>query len=258
METWGTEQTKFFYDITPSAILDAVESAGFSVTGRCVQLNSLENRVYDLEEHRFLAQLEEAEIPVVRPFQLESGSSISKVPDSGIIFTLFPKFGGRIPDEIVSGEAEQLGRLIARVHLIGEQEEFSHRIHLDVNSYGRSSLDYLFETETIPEIYEAAYEDAVEAICEMSEPWFKDAGSQRIHGDCHHGNLLNPGTGQFYLVDFDDCLSGPCVQDVWLLSPGRDEASLKLRADFLEGYRQMRSFNADHLVLIETSIGVKS
>lgn len=279
METWGESKTQFFFSLTPDAILQAIESEGFSLTGRCVQLNSLENRVYDielaepvdgqtnlitkfyrpgrwtkeqiLEEHRFLEQLDEEEVPVVKPVQFSSGSTLASGGETGIFFCLFPKFGGRIPDEISEGEAEQLGRLLARTHAVGSKEDFQHRITIGVKSYARDSLDYLFESETIPQIYEAAYEDAVETICELSEPWFQSFPQQRLHGDCHRGNLLNPGTGQFHIVDFDDSVTGPVVQDLWLLIAGRDELSLEIRESLLNGYEQMRPFNREELILVE-------
>ena len=46
---WGAAETRFFYELTPDRILDAVEAAGLRPTGRCYALNSMENRVYDVE-----------------------------------------------------------------------------------------------------------------------------------------------------------------------------------------------------------------
>jgi Ser/Thr protein kinase RdoA (MazF antagonist) len=47
---WGDAQTQFFHALTPERILDAVErSTGRRLTGRAMALNSMENRVYELE-----------------------------------------------------------------------------------------------------------------------------------------------------------------------------------------------------------------
>ncbi len=78
-----------FFRLTFDRVLAAVEQAGRRTTGLCYALNSLENRVYDIEledggrliakfyrpgrwsretildEHRMLAALAEEEIPVV-------------------------------------------------------------------------------------------------------------------------------------------------------------------------------------------------
>ena len=47
---WGDTSTKFFHELTPERILDAVEqSLGCRCTGRALALNSMENRVYEIE-----------------------------------------------------------------------------------------------------------------------------------------------------------------------------------------------------------------
>jgi Ser/Thr protein kinase RdoA (MazF antagonist) len=52
-------------------------------------------------------------------------------------------------------------------------------------------------------------------------------------------------------VDFDDCVMGPPVQDLWLLARGRDEEAKKAREDLLEGYEVFREFDRSTLALIE-------
>ena len=47
----------------------------------------------------------------------------------------------------------------------------------------------------------------------------------RIHGDCHLGNLLLRDD-VFWVLDFDDMVVGPAVQDLWLALPGRDDLAL--------------------------------
>ncbi len=49
-----------------------------------------------------------------------------------------------------------------------------------------------------------------------------------IHGDCHLSNLLYGNAGWFFL-GFDDSLNGPAVQDVWMMTPARDEEGLHQR-----------------------------
>ena len=53
------------------------------------------------------------------------------------------------------------------------------------------------------------------------------------------------------LVDFDDCLMGPPVQDLWLLARGIDEEAKKGREDLLEGYEVFREFDRSTLALVE-------
>src|SRR5438093_1275826 len=72
---------------------------------------------------------------------------------------------------------------------------------------------------------------------------------QRIHGDLHWGNIL--WTPDPLLVDFDDCLVGPPVQDLWLLARGDSDEARKLREDLLEGYELFREFDRSTLALCE-------
>ena len=63
--------------------------------------------------------------------------------------------------------------------------------------------------------------DAFDAIA----PLFDGIDTHRIHGDCHRGNIIDrPGTG-LALIDFDDMVRGPCVQDLWLVVPGNDPSA---------------------------------
>ena len=45
---WGDQTTQFFYELGSETVLKAVESL-FKTTGRCLPLNSMENRVYEIE-----------------------------------------------------------------------------------------------------------------------------------------------------------------------------------------------------------------
>ena len=53
------------------------------------------------------------------------------------------------------------------------------------------------------------------------------------------------------LLDFDDMVVGPCVQDIWLLVGGRDKFSERDRGILLDAYESMRSFDRGSLRLIE-------
>jgi Ser/Thr protein kinase RdoA (MazF antagonist) len=283
MTNQSIPSTKFFFELTPERVLDAVEALGVRCTGRVLALNSLENRVYEveldvdlppdagrwdayrvvkfyrpgrwtkeqiLEEHRFLSDCKGVEIPVVTPIPFPNGETLGEVPGAGIYYAIFPKVGGRILDEMSDEELKQIGRLIARLHNVGRSSRFEHRIRLTPGTYGYANLTYLRENKLLPSSVEAHYCGVAERILKASEPWFNEVATQRIHGDCHIGNILWHGRGCF-IVDFDDSLTGPCVQDLWLLTPGRDEDSLRRRERVLEGYEMMGSFDRGSLRLIE-------
>lgn len=277
---WGNSSTKFFFELTPDRVLDAVETAGIQCTGRCQPLNSFENRVYDVEiewdgpgkpatpsenhrvvkfyrpgrwsreqildEHQFLADLAEREIPAVAPAKFPDGATL-KTLDSGIHYCLFPKVGGRAPDELDDEKLKRVGRLLARIHQVGRARSADHRIALTPDTYGIANLDFLLEKGLIPNEFRDRYAAAARAICEMTAPWFKETETQRIHGDCHLGNLLF-GSSSAFFVDFDDMVVGPPVQDLWLLLPGRDRQKLEV---LLEGYEEIGDFDRSTLKLIE-------
>ncbi len=279
--------TRFFYDLTPNRVLDAVEASGLKCTGRCASLNSFENRVYDveleteeapgpkhlpvnrrivkfyrpgrwsrdqiLEEHQFLADLQKAEIPAVAPLPFPDGETLRTTSTDSIFYAIFPKVGGRAPDELDIDQLKRVGRLLARIHNVGASREAPHRIKLDPLTYGMANLDYLLSANWIPAELRSRYQSAVERICAIVEPWLESTPAHRIHGDCHMGNLLWNDSG-FFFVDFDDMVRGPAVQDFWLLLggvPSKDRLAMRQLDLLLEGYEEMRDFDRSTLKLIE-------
>ncbi|MCC6952675.1 MAG: serine/threonine protein kinase, partial [Deltaproteobacteria bacterium] len=253
---WGEEETKFFFALTPDKIFSAVERLGLRCTGRIFQLNSMENRVYEVEvlhpdspdqmlsyiakfyrpgrwsheqildEHRFLLDLEEYDLPVISPFRTAENKTLAVLDDVAISYALFPKARGRTPDELNDEQLARLGRLLARVHNVGAIREAPSRIELNPQTYAISNLDYLLSNDIIPGDLAPSYETVVIQICDLIEPMFEGVKFQRIHGDCHLGNILWGNDGPF-LVDFDDMVRGPCVQDLWLMLQGNDERALR-------------------------------
>ena len=74
--------------------------------------------------------------------------------------------------------------------------------------------------------------------------------TKRVHGDCHLANILWGRDGAF-LIDFDDMVQGPCVQDIWLVAGGRDPEDCRNRDRLLEAYQGFRDFDPSTLRLIE-------
>lgn len=277
---WGSEETEFFYSLTPDKILDAVEILGFKVTGRALQLNSLENRVYEieiendnakekadnfviakfyrpgrwnkdqiLEEHNFLLELSNQDIPVVTPILYED-ETLFKLEESSIFYSLFKKCSGRNIAEIPDENLEQVGRLIGRMHSVGASKAFKYRIKLNTQNYGFNHISFLEKENLIDLNLKSQYIDVANQICKIAEELLSNFKTHRIHGDAHIGNLLIGREG-FFWVDFDDSLTGPPVQDLWLLAPGRDDEAKFLRDKLLTGYEQFNTFDNSSLKLIE-------
>lgn len=270
--------TEFFFRLGPESVLRAVEAAGFRPTGHTTALTCLENRVHDvrledgrhvvvkfyrpgrwsadaiLDEHRFLADLRRAELPVCSPLAFSDGRTLHQI--EGILYAIWPRQGGRSPSELSDDAVAVLGRLLARIHGVGVGRTAAHRPQLSGASYGLEPLAFLEQHRFLPPGCARRYRRAVEEVVAIYDAWSEGVPRHRIHGDCHLGNLLHgpmdgaEGDAWFYL-DFDDFLVGPAVQDVWMLIPGRDAEGARQRALLLEAYRQLREFDARWLRLVE-------
>jgi Ser/Thr protein kinase RdoA (MazF antagonist) len=277
-----TSLTDQFFALTPERMLNAIESIGVRCTGRCLMLNSLENRVVEAEievrepvnsasekfrvakfyrperwseaqiqeEHNFLFELVAQEIPVVAPVKDASGRSVFQIPDVGIYYAVFAKERGRTPQELEPDQLAWLGRLLARMHEVGQSQEAKARIRLTPETYGTNSLKILLASEMLRPEFSSALRDRIESLVRSFTPLFKDVAAQRIHGDCHLGNIVWNDLGP-KLVDFDDMVVGPVIQDIWLLLSGRDQAAREELEICLEGYEQFRPFPRKTIALIE-------
>jgi len=269
-----------FYALTPDKILDAVEVGGRRATGYALQLSSYENRVYEVEledgarlvakfyrpgrwseaalreEHTFLAELVEAEVPAIAPLAVEGEPLRGVVVEGGhaIWCALFDKVRGRATEEPDDERLEILGRLLARLHNVGAERPATERARLDPYTYGTRSIELLIERELVPQAVRGAHRDAalrlVDQIAPIYERLAPATAQLRVHADCHHGNLLWDQRGPFFL-DFDDFTMGPAVQDLWLVAPGRDAEARGQRAVMVEAYETLRAFDHRSLALIE-------
>lgn len=263
-----------FQDLQPDTILSSVEGLGYQTDGRLLALNSYENRVYRigledeapvvgkfyrpgrwsddaiLEEHAISLDLAAEEIPVVAPL-VHEGRTLHEY--GNFRFAVYPCRGGRAPELDDKALLRQLGRFVARIHLVGETKEYVHRPRLDIATYGEASKEYLLEAGFIPEELEPAYASLCDHLFEAIRECYLRAGdtrSLRIHADFHPSNVLVLDE-QLHIVDFDDTRMGPAVQDLWMfLSGDRAEQTPQLE-ELLAGYTEFRHFDARELHLIE-------
>lgn len=263
-----------YTNLRPEHILEALEALSYRCDGRFLALNSYENRVYQVgiedsapivakfyrpgrwsdeaiyEEHAFTHELSDAELPVVAPLNISGHSLHFSGP---FRFAVYPCHGGRAPDLDNFELLQQLGRLVARIHLIGETREFLHRPTIDIDSYGTSSSEFLLDNDFIPDDLYPAYESVAELVLTGVEACFSHAGAFRqfrLHADFHPGNVL-VAREHLHIVDLDDTRRGPAIQDLWMfLSGDQNEQEPQLDA-LLSGYEEFRHFDARELHLIE-------
>ena len=258
--------------LTPDLILDSLDEIGFAPTGSLLELNSYENRVFQLEledgsfvvtkfyrparwtneqileEHQFTQELIDHELPAVGPL-VRDGSTLFE--HESFRFAVFPRQGGHPPNIEIQEDLKVLSRTLARMHSVGGVTPFATRPSLSVQRLGIDSRTFLLEHQFIPLELEPAYSSITEHLLERLTPAFdSESQGRRIHGDCHLGNLLWRDNLPHF-VDFDDCVNGPPIQDLWMLLSGeRDEREAQLGL-ILRAYEQFASFDVSSLRLIE-------
>ena len=258
--------------LTPDVVIDAVESTGRLSDARILALNSYENRVYQVgiedqqpiiakfyrparwsdeqifEEHAFTRYLYDLDIPVVPPLQ-EAYGTLSTF--AGFRFALYPRQGGRAPELDNLEHLYQLGQFIGRLHEAGRSFPFKHRITLAVQSFGHASVEYLLEHDFLPSDLRHPYEVIARNVLEVLDNWDLSAYEQiSLHGDCHPGNVLWRDDKPHF-VDFDDALTGPAIQDLWMLLSGDRHSKQRQMSEIIEGYEVFGRFDQRELALIE-------
>ncbi|RDE25092.1 serine/threonine protein kinase [Motiliproteus coralliicola] len=264
------------YDaLSPDAVIDAVESAGFWSDARVFALNSYENRVYQvgieegepliakfyrperwseaqiLEEHRFTQALADNHIPVIAPIRDDNGNSLFE--HGGFQFALFARRGGHAPELDNLDNLYVLGRTLGRIHLQGSATSFEHRPALDTQTFGHASREFLLNNNWLPKHYASDYQHLTAELLALIEQRFADIDQLRLirlHGDCHPGNILWRDEAPHF-VDFDDCRSGPAIQDLWMLISGDQQQQRLQMSEIIEGYEEFQPFDRRELALIE-------
>ncbi len=263
-----------YSELSPEAVLTAIEAVGHRCDGRVLALNSYENRVYQigvedaepvvakfyrpgrwsdaaiLEEHAFARELAAQEIPVVAPFWRDG---VSLHVYRGFRYAIFPRRGGRWPELGTTDDREWVGRFLGRIHAVGRAARFHERARLSVEELGRKARDEVLDGEWMPDYLATKYADVTDDLLyeveARAEGW-GGAALGRIHGDCHRGNIMWTDHGPHF-VDLDDCLTGPAIQDLWMLLAGGAQEMRAGLHDLLAGYEQFLPFDRSEIALIE-------
>ena len=263
-----------YTQLQPDIILDAIESLGLYPRASLLALNSYENRVYQvameegsplvvkfyrperwsdeqiLEEHGFCFELQDFEIPVVVPMQF-NGTSLHNF--MGYRFALFESRGGRNLEVENNEHLTLMGRLLARIHLVGESRLFKLRPNVNVDTYGWESLKTVLSSGYIPHGLELPYQTIAKQLCMACERIFNEVGELdllRLHADCHPANVMWTDCNAHF-VDFDDARNGPAIQDLWMMVTGEGEQLTKAFDALMDGYQDFRDFDRREVRLIE-------
>jgi Ser/Thr protein kinase RdoA (MazF antagonist) len=202
--------------LTPQLVLDALQSVGWRGDGRLLQLNSYENRVFQvmledgsavvakfyrpgrwsdaqiLEEHHFALQLAQQEIPVIAPLPLQGDDSapipgmlcigdpptLARWSESDAVFRLglYPRHSGHGPELDDPQVLSWLGRFVGRLHAVARTEPFQARRRLDAATYGHGSLQRLLEGDAVTPAQRTGFEAAAQSALMLVDAAFTQAG----------------------------------------------------------------------------------
>jgi Ser/Thr protein kinase RdoA (MazF antagonist) len=90
---------------------------------------------------------------------------------------------------------------------------------LSIEELGRNARDFVLDGDWMPDYLADKYADLTDILLEEVESARKRLARRptRAHpGDCHRGNILWTDLGPHF-VDLDDCVTGPAIQDLWML-----------------------------------------
>jgi Ser/Thr protein kinase RdoA (MazF antagonist) len=263
-----------FSALAPATIVAAIESIGIYPAGEPFALNSYENRVLLFrdderrgwvvkfyrpqrwttaviqEEHDYLHELYHAGVSVVAPLRLAAGQTLHHF--NGFDFALFPQQAGQAPELDNPAHLFALGGVLGRLHTVASRQAFTHRRQLalapDVAEASAKVLESGWLTGHQRRAYETVTTHLVDALADHATA---PANMIRCHGDCHLGNILGRDEA-FTLVDFDDCLMAPAIQDIWMLLAIDEPAAWHAQlSEISEGYEEERAFPHAELELIE-------
>lgn len=207
-----------FEGLDPQAVLDAVDAVGLVGDGRLIQLNSYENRVFQvyledgrvvvakfyrpgrwtdaqiLEEHAFAAELAGEEVPVAAPWAFELDPA-SRHADRALLlgptlatfwtphgrwrYTVAARLSGRAPELENEGTLEWIGRFVGRIHAVGARSPFLHRTRLTPTTFGFEERDWLLAEGCIPPDAESGWRRTTDTALSMVAEAFAARPSPR-------------------------------------------------------------------------------
>lgn len=267
---------KSFHELGPDRVMDLVENVlKIRVEPVCRPLTSYINRVYEVllengeavvvkfyrpgrwsldaldEEHEFVFDLKDADVPVVAPLLNEEGDSLFE-ESTDIWCAIYPRKRGRPFEDLNDAGWQELGRTLARVHIAGDETVPEHRLVWHPEEASQMHLDFVLDHANADDDFLDRYEDTAAELLEAISHLFDESIYTRIHGDMHPANLMRrPGSKGIFFIDFDDMAFGPPVQDIWMLLPDTIENCQREVHNLLHGYQQLREFDYESLRWVE-------
>ena len=277
--------------LDPDRVLRTLDALGLRGDGRLLQLNSYENRVFQvfledddvvvakfyrpgrwsdaqiLEEHAFARELADGDVPVVAARTMALADDAAGVDLLGTPPTLAcwqdgttrhrvavsQRHAGRAPELEHASALQWLGRFLGRLHAVGARRPFLHRRSMDPATFGHAARQRLLDGDFVPDTERNLWTSWCDAaLARVDKAFLQLSDAPRLR---LHGDF-HPGNIMWrdegpHVVDLDDACTGPAVQDLWMLLSGDADAMRGQLAHILDGYRVFRPFDTRELALIE-------
>jgi Ser/Thr protein kinase RdoA (MazF antagonist) len=280
-----------YASLDPDRVLRTLDALGLRGDGRMLQLNSYENRVFQvfledgdvvvakfyrparwsdaqiLEEHAFARELATDDVPVVAPRALSMVGAASGLELIGEPPTLArwlddravhrvavsDRHAGRAPELEHPSALQWLGRFLGRLHTVGARKQFGHRRTMNPATFGHAARQRLLEGDFVPDTERGMWTSWCDAALAHVDRAFSQYAA--VPGLRLHGDF-HRGNIMWrdegpHVVDLDDACNGPAVQDLWMLLSGDAASMSEQLTHLLAGYRVFRPFDERELALIE-------
>ena len=137
-------------------------------------------------------------------------------------------------------------------HNAGEIKPFNHRNTLDPLKLASESVERILKSGHLPPELTESYQGTAEDLLQVLKVRLENVPNERIrvHGDFHPGNILWGSDDTPRLFDFDDCVNGLAIQDLWMFLSGDRQYGNARLADLLIGYTDFREFDSKELEFI--------
>ena len=179
-----------------------------------------------------------------------SGATLHRFDDYR--FAVYPRRGGH-PIAIDDLDVlHRMGQYLGRIHALGAVAPFRHRPTLTVATELTEDLEFLrahFIPEPLREAHRTLSADLLQRV-QQRLAQLPRTPFIRLHGDCHPGNILWRDDKPWF-VDFDDCINGPAIGDIWMLLSGSRAEQEQQVNEISEGYNDFNTFRAAELGWIE-------